>query len=409
MRYKQTLIALLILVAVVLLTGCGGSTDAEAQAASEIPAVLDELDQVVAEAVIEPARWGELGFEIVGDPSASLRPSVTEVLIQEGDTVAAGDVLARLETVGLERAVAQAELSLHQAEVRLSQAQLRLAQLQEPPDEADVRQAEHAVAQAEATIKAAQLDLAAVVDSPVRNESLEDAQEVYEDLRHKVEARVEMYESGEEPDYWFVDQAQERMDDAKLDLDRIRQQGSAQMQDARNALQQAEQSYQEAQDALAELLEGADPLDVEAAQKEIAAAQLDVDSAALNLEEAQSDLEDAELVAPFSGAVVAVNVDPGDEIGGGEVAVVLATLDHLQAVTVDLTELDVARIREGQAATISVDALPEREFAGVVQEIALQSGDYRGDVVYAVTIELPDLADAPLRWGMTAVVQIEGD
>jgi multidrug efflux pump subunit AcrA (membrane-fusion protein) len=229
MRHKQTLIAILILAAAVLLTGCGGSTDAEAQAASEIPAVFDELDQVVAKAVIEPARWGELRFEIAGDPSASLRPSVTEVLAQEGDTVAAGDVLARLEMIDLERAVAQAELSLHQAEVRLSQAQLKLEQLQEPPDEVDVRQAEHAVAQAAAAIVAAQLDLTAVVDSPVRNESLEDAQEVYEDLRHKVEARVEMYESGEEPDYWFVDQAKERMDDAKLDLDRIQQQGSAQM------------------------------------------------------------------------------------------------------------------------------------------------------------------------------------
>jgi len=32
-----------------------------------------------------------------------------------------------------------------------------------------------------------------------------------------------MVESGEEPDYWRVDQAQERMDDARLDLDRIGQ------------------------------------------------------------------------------------------------------------------------------------------------------------------------------------------
>jgi hypothetical protein len=28
-------------------------------------------------------------------------------------------------------------------------------------------------------------------------------------------------------------------------------------------------------------------------------------------------------------------------------------------------------------------------------------------VVYAVTVDLPDVADAPLRWGMTAVVKIE--
>ena len=400
MSRKQMLIGVLAMTIVALLTGCGGAGATETVEAEAVPVVSQEIGKVVAEAIIEPARWGELRFEIAGD--------VTEVLVQEGDTVAAGDVLARLETVDLERAVAQAELSLHQAEVRLSQAQLNLEQLQEPPDEVDVRQAEHAVAQAEAAIKAAQLDLTEVVDRPIRNESLEDAEEVYQDLVHKYEARVEMYESGEEPDYWFVDQAQERMDDAKLDLDRIRQQGSAQMQDARNALQQAEQSYQEAQDALAELLKGADRLDVEEVQKEIDAAGLEIEVAGLSLEEAQSNLENAELVAPFEGVVVAVEIDAGDAVSSGEVAVVLATLDHLQAVTVDLTELDVAQVEEGQGVVVTVDAMPEQEMRGVVERIGLQAQDYRGDVVYPVYVELEEVTPG-LRWGMTAMVEIDVD
>jgi hypothetical protein len=45
----------------------------------------------------------------------------------------------------------------------------------------------------------------------------------------------------------------------------------------------------------------------------------------------------------------------------------------------------------------------------VVRKIALQSEDYRGDVVYGVTVELADVADAPLRWGMTAMVEIGAD
>jgi HlyD family secretion protein len=400
MKRQVCFTGMLVLTFLALLTGCGGGEEAETVPAEDVPVVSQEIGKVVAEAVIEPARWGELRFEIEGD--------VTEVLVQEGDTVAAGDVLARLETVDLERAVAQAELSLHQAEVRLSQAQLKLEQLQEPPDEADVRQAEHAVAQAEAAIVAAQLDLTEVLDRPIRNETLEDAEELYEDLRHKYEARLEMYESGEEPDYWFVDQAKERMDDAKLELDRIRQQGSAQMQDAQNALQQAEQSYQEAQDALAELLEGADRLDVEEVQKEIDAAELEIEAAALNLEEAQSNLEHAELVAPFGGVVVAVEIDVGDAVSGGEVAVVLATLDHLQAVTVDLTELDVAQVEEGQGVVVTVDAMPEQEMRGVVERIGLQAQDYRGDVVYPVYVELGEVMPE-LRWGMTAMVEIDVD
>ena len=102
--------------------------------------VSQTVDKVVAEAVIEPDRWGELDFDIAGD--------VVEVLVQEDDMVAGGDLLARLETTDLERAVAQAELSLRQAQVRLEQ-------LQEPPDEADVQAAEAAVGDARAAYQEA--------------------------------------------------------------------------------------------------------------------------------------------------------------------------------------------------------------------------------------------------------------
>ena len=402
MRKRQILAGLLLMLATVgLLAGCGGAAATETVSPDEVPVVTSGADdKVVAEAVIEPDRWSELRFDAAGD--------VVEVLVQEGDVMSEGDLLVRLETDDLERAVAQAELNLSQAQLRLSQAQLRLEKLQEPPDEADIRQAEHAVEQAAAALVAAQLDLTAVLDSMLLNETLEDAQKVFEDKQHRYEVRLAWYESGEEPDYWFVDQAQERLDDARLNLDRIQQQGNSQLQDVRNAVDRARQSYQEAQDALERLLEGADPLDVEAAQKDIEAVQLNVEAAELGLEEVRSNLENAELVAPFAGVVVEVNVDPGDAVAPGEVALVLATLDRLQARTTDLTELDVARVAEGQAAVVTVDALPDIELRGHVVRIGLQSVDYRGDVTYPVYIELDDAA-SELRWGMTAMVEIEAD
>jgi HlyD family secretion protein len=103
-----------------------------------------------------------------------------------------------------------------------------------------------------------------------------------------------------------------------------------------------------------------------------------------------------------------VEVDPGDAVTAGEAVVVLATLDQLQARTVDLTELDVARVVEGQVAVVTVDALPGVELTGRVARIGLQSEDYRGDVTYPVYVELEE--DVPeLRWGMTAMVEIEAD
>jgi HlyD family secretion protein len=292
--------------------------------------------------------------------------------------------------------------------VGLSQSQLRLEQLQEPPDEADIRRAEHAVQQAAGAIRAAQLDLTEVLDSVLLNETLEDAQEVLDDKQHRYDVRLGWYESGKESDYFLVDQAQEELDNAQLNVDRIRQQGDAQLQDVRNAVARAQQSYREAEDALAELLEGADPLDVEAAQKDIEAARLDVETAELSLEEARNDLDNAELIAPFAGVVVEITVDPGDAVTPGEVVLVLATLDQLLARTVDLTELDVARVTEGQPAVVTVDALPDEEWRGHVVGVDLRSVDHQGDVTYPVTVELDEAAPG-LRWGMTAMVKIETD
>ncbi len=400
MQKRQMLIGLLILASFLLLAGCSGSAATETVSPDDVPVVASDADgKIVAEAVIEPARWTELHFDLSG--------YVAEALVQEGDAVAEGAPLIRLETTDLERAVAQAELVLHQAELSLSQAQLRLDQLQQPPDEADIRQAQHAVDQAAAALKAAQLDLTAALNSPLLNETLEDAQKVFDDAQHKYQTRQEQYARGEVT-YYMVDLAQQQYDDARLNLERIQQQGDAQTQDARNAVNRAYQSYQEAQDALDELLEGPDPLDVAAAQKDIETAELDVRAAELALEEALSNLEQSLLSATFPGTVTTVNARAGDAVTAGQVVVVLATLDQLQARTVDLTELDVAQVREGQRAVVTMDALPEVALNGHVARIELQSVDYRGDVTYPVIIELDETVPE-LRWGMTAVAEIVTD
>ncbi|MBN1811759.1 MAG: efflux RND transporter periplasmic adaptor subunit, partial [Anaerolineae bacterium] len=169
----------------------------------------------------------------------------------------------------------------------------------------------------------------------------------------------------------------------------------------RNAVNQAQRAIEQAQRDLEAVLEEADALDLQAAR-------LDIEAAALALEEAESALEDATLEATFDGTVTTLNIDVGDTIAAGQSALVLATLNQLQAVTKDLTELDVVRVDVGQEVVVSVDAMPGEEFAGVVSEIALQPGDYRGDVVYAVTIDLADV-DARLYWGMTALVEIQAE
>jgi len=294
-------------------------------------------------------------------------------------------------TVGLERAVIQAELSLHQA-------QLRLEQLQQPEDEADVRQAEHTIDQAADALEVAQLDLAAVLNSTLLNETLGDAQDAFEDARYRYEVRLAEYER-DEIDYWFVEQAQERYEDAELALARVQQQVDVQLESARNEVNRAQQVYQEAQDNLEQLLEGTDPLDLESAQ-------LDVEVAQVALEEAHRNLEEATLIAPFGGTIVTLHLQPRDWVQADASAVTLADLSTLRVETTDLDEWSAAQIRVGSEATVVFNAFDDKTLTGHVTEIGLRGEKLpAGDVVYRAIIEL-DAPDADLRWGMTVRITV---
>ena len=387
MKKKHVFTATLALAVMGLLTGCNGAmTTAEP---TDIPVVADaSAGTVVAEAVIEPARWEQLSFEMNG--------KVVDVLVVEGSVVKAGDPIARLETDDLDRALANADLSLRQA-------QLQLAQLEKPADESDIAAAEAAIANAQAAYNEALKQLTLTQDSVAVGDEVraarfakDEAYRVYQDLQ----AKYDRGENGIEERH--VARAHDAYQDAEGRYNRAVQNAELQLLAVRNAVNQANRALEQAQRDMEGLLEGPDALDVQAVQ-------LEIEAAALALEETQSALEDATLVATFDGTVAQLDVDAGDTVAAGQPVVVLATLDRLQAVTKDLTELDVVRVKAGQAVAVSVDALPEDEFAGVVSEIALQPGDYRGDVVYAVTVDLTDAGDSPLRLGMTALVEIQAE
>jgi HlyD family secretion protein len=123
------------------------------------------------------------------------------------------------------------------------------------------------------------------------------------------------------------------------------------------------------------------------------------------LSTAQTQLAQATLTAPFAGTVVALHVAVGELAAPGVPVVQLADLTHWQVRTSDLAETDVALVRVGQAATVTLDALDGVELAGTVSALADIAETNRGNVTYAVTVTL-NPTDAPLRWGMTAFADL---
>ena len=378
MKKQYIGIGLLLIAAVAVLSGCGG-TAAAAEEVTEVPVVTQDVTDVVAEAVIEPARWAALSFEVPGD--------VLDILVQEGDSVQENDVLVRLETEALARALAQAELSLQQAE-------LRLAQLQEPADESDVAVAQSAVSDALAAYEEAQGGLTLTEHSTSVGDDVRAAR-YWRDETYRIYQDLEGSDAGETQ----VNAAHDAYLDALGAYNRAVEGSQLQLTTAQNTIDRAYHALVQAQYNLDNLLDGADATDVELSR-------LDVEAAQLALEAAQDSLEEATLAAPFAGVVASVDVEPGDAVAPGTVVVTLATLDQLQARTTDLTELDIVRVEPGQSAVVTVDAMPDDPFTGTVTEIALQPGDYRGDVVYTVVVDVTDIGDAPVRWGMTALVEI---
>jgi HlyD family secretion protein len=144
--------------------------------------------------------------------------------------------------------------------------------------------------------------------------------------------------------------------------------------------------------------DGPDPDDV-------AVAEARLENAKAQLAAAESALADLELLAPFSGVVSEIHINPSEWVSPGQPVLLLADLEHLQIETTDLGEIDVAQIQVGDVATITFDALPDVVISGVIQSIAPKAAAGSG-VNYTVVLEMDEIP-AALRWGMTAFVDIE--
>jgi HlyD family secretion protein len=316
---------------------------------------------------------------------------VKEVLVKEGQYVTAGTVLARLDTTDL-------ELQVRSAEIDLTQAVANLQQLYEP------ELAEN-IAAAQAAVESARLNLAELQDGPDPDEvtkaevslkqteiTLQEAQWAYDQVAYR-------------GDVGAMSQANE-LQDATLAYESAQADYNIAVKEAAPAeLAEARSSLANAQSSLAELLQ-------EPSASEIASRQASVDKAQLSLEEAQSNLDNAVLTAPTDGIVLVVNIEPGERVldDADEAALTIAdTSTYLLKMEVD--ELDIGQVQQGQRANVSLDAFAEQIFEGTVTDISpspVSSDSEDSIVTYEVTISLDTGSlSLGLLSGMTANATIE--
>ncbi|GIK38733.1 MAG: hypothetical protein BroJett011_25660 [Chloroflexota bacterium] len=340
------------------------------------------VDTVNATGSIEPESEVEMKFEIGG--------VVKEVLIKRGQYVTAGTVLARLATGDL-------ELEIRRAEIELAQVKAELDQLFEP-------ELAEKIAASRAKVESARLKLADLQDGPDPDEVTKAEAELRRNQITLKTAQWEYDQVAYRGDVGAMPQA-DKLQEATLDYEAAQADYNLAVKEATPAdLAEARSTLAEAQSSLAELLK-------EPSTAEIAAKQAAVDKAQLTLEEKQRDLEQAVLTSPTDGVVLEVNIEPGERVldDAGDAALIIAnTSTYLLKMEVD--EIDIGRIRQGQPAEVSLDAFAEQSFAGAVTDIAPRPVEKEGDsiVTYEVTITL-DPSGQPLNLltGMTASAAIE--
>jgi multidrug efflux pump subunit AcrA (membrane-fusion protein) len=185
------------------------------------------LETVQINGALEPADRARLSF-----PAGA---RVAEVLVEEGDRVSAGTVLARLETRDLELGVASSQ-------AELDQAQHALDKLLGGPSEAELASAAAGVARARANLVAA--------GAEVRPIDIELAQARLAAARERLAA----LDAGEATEEQTVAErqlsgAEEALAESQVALERTRDSASRAKTDAQQAMERGAQAVEEAQRA----------------------------------------------------------------------------------------------------------------------------------------------------------------
>jgi HlyD family secretion protein len=126
---------------------------------------------------------------------------------------------------------------------------------------------------------------------------------------------------------------------------------------------------------------------------------------------ASTRLDKTKILSPIDGIVLSRAVEPGQTVTAGFQTPILFKLaeDLSQmrlAVAVD--EADIGQVREGLAATFTVDAYPEREFASRVVSVRNEP-KVSGNVVTYQAVLAVDNSERLLRPGMTATANVVSD
>ena len=361
---------------------------------------------------------------------------VKTVGVKVGDTVKAGDVLLKLETTDLERAVEQAQLNVNSAKIAL-------AKLQTPATQSETDKAKAALIEAETNLADVKAGSTAAEIAAARS-TLAASQASYAELQAgKTQAQLTQLVAD-------LKKAEVALAEAQRAYDQVAWRNDVGMTSESAALQEATITYEAAKAAYAEATAPASAADLQTALSTIQSAQVKLDellnaptkaelataqtqvvdakaaltdlengataaevqSAEVTLQQALTSLEAAyrnlaatTVTAPVGGVVMTVDAKVGVQSAANSVVVTLADPTQLELV-INVAEADMPNVAVGQTAQIEIDALAGQTFTGTVEAKSPVNDSSSTSVVYPVTIRLTDQELTNVLPGMKAVATL---
>ncbi|MEO0805231.1 MAG: efflux RND transporter periplasmic adaptor subunit [Cyanobacteria bacterium J06643_4] len=321
-----------------------------------IPVMAGELTvRITASGNVEPIRTVNLSPKSAG--------IVRELLVEQGDRIRQGQLIARMDNDQLNAQIVQNEASVNEARAQLDDA-LNGA------SNTDIGQAEAAVELARAQLQDARARLSLSEDERDRTQQLFDRGAV-----------------------------------SRSDLDRA-------ISENRSAAANIDQALARIDDAEQRLFDQQNGNDAET----IAQAEARLARAQGQLQAVQVQLDDTLIRAPFDGIVTQRFASEGafvtptataSDVTSATSTAIVAIANGLEVIA-EVPEADINRIEVGQSVEIQADAFQEETFEGTVRLIAPEAIEQQNVTVFQVRVQLLTGLDQ-LRSNMNTTVSFIGD
>ncbi len=345
------------------------------------------------------------------DVNVKVGGKLLEIMVEEGDNVKKGDIIATVEAENIEAKLEQAKALLGIAATRVEQSKIAYA-AQKEQSESQIQQATGAYSSAKAQLTKAKKG-ARPQQLEQAKELVVQAKEAYEYTKVTYDRLKKLYDEGVIP--------QQKIDGAKAELEVAKAKYNTAQQQydlVKEGVQKEDISSAEGLVMQAEAmvnLANVTKLQVSAKEQDMIAAKEQLIQAQAGVNEVMSYLNDSTIKAPVDGTITVKNADNGELVSTGMPVVSISNLKDVWA-NIKIKESAIANIKIGDTIDVIIPGDNNKVYKGKVTSIsskasyaterATQDKNEKDVVAFTVKIKL-DNVDLRLKPGMTATLKLK--